>query len=204
MRRFSGFWLLDPLPVPPSGTMPVPPPGTMPNPEGQSHEEPAQSIDTRSPPQHWPHIPWLGSNESSFVNQRGPSAAAVATAKLGQGNRMATSVRLHQEVLPAVTPPAFLAHYVRGITANTTLEVLHDFQLEAARIRYRLPEGCNVKDELKHLEAGCATSDWETNATKREVFKWEHKCRVTNREGRKKRNEKLSVKERWRNAPATM
>jgi len=72
----------------------------------------------------------------------------------GPETRVATFARLVQEVSPAVLPPPWLAHYLRGISANTTAEVLRDLQIEAARLRYGLGEGSDMRREMRRIRAG--------------------------------------------------
>lgn len=65
-----------------------------------------------------------------------------------EDTRVASQVRLVQEVQPALNPPGILAQYLRHIAAHTMHGALQDLQLEAARIRYGLPETCDVKAEV--------------------------------------------------------
>lgn len=56
--------------------------------------------------------------------------------------RVASLVKLHQELQPAIQPPPPISWYVRGITAKTTENLLIDLQAEAKRLR----EGTVVED----------------------------------------------------------
>lgn len=73
-----------------------------------------------------------------------------------EDKRVASQVHLVQEVQPALNPPPILAQYLRHIAAHTMHGALQDLQLEAARIRYGLPESCDVKAEVLKRD-----SEWQ-------------------------------------------
>eukprot|EP00246_Nothoceros_aenigmaticus_P004235 TRINITY_DN15687_c0_g1_i1.p1 TRINITY_DN15687_c0_g1~~TRINITY_DN15687_c0_g1_i1.p1 ORF type:complete len:323 (+),score=53.47 TRINITY_DN15687_c0_g1_i1:226-1194(+) len=80
--------------------------------------------------------------EPVFVDLDDTSVSSASTP-----GRVASLVKLHQDLQPALVPPPPISWYVRGITAKATERLLLDLQVEAKRLR----EGSTL-DEMQLQE----------------------------------------------------
>ncbi|CAI7812996.1 unnamed protein product [Closterium sp. NIES-53] len=147
MRKFEGYWQVEPLLVPASSAN-APFPTSLASissssaPCSPNFASAPQSPISDSFPSGRPEddeTDWPGSANSS--PDRLPSSAdpgadgAGDAAAIGAGVRVASRLTLHQVVQPSLAPPAIFKRCIHTILQMATRTVLVVFQHEAARIR---------------------------------------------------------------------
>ncbi|CAM6041968.1 unnamed protein product [Sphagnum compactum] len=99
-------------------------------------------------------------------------------------NRVASIVSLQQVVQPAIVPPPPFKGYVRGITAKTTEDLMHELQAEGRRLREAMPEDLDMND---HQEDAYVRKAAFTTAFTDELRDSAQKLALNKRKSRKSR-----------------
>ncbi|CAI5487992.1 unnamed protein product [Closterium sp. Naga37s-1] len=147
MRKFEGYWQVEPLLVPASSaTAPFPTSlasiSSSSAPCSPNFTSAPQSPISDSFPSGRPdgdETDWPGSASSSpdrLPSSADPGAGGAGdAAAIGAGVRVASRLTLHQVVQPSLAPPAIFKRCIHTILQMATRTVLVVFQHEAARIR---------------------------------------------------------------------
>ncbi|CAI5930622.1 unnamed protein product [Closterium sp. NIES-64] len=136
MKKFQGFWKVEPLVVPSSPAI--------------SGAYESDDRGSQAPGRASQAVACLGSaldsDDANIVMSGVVTAAAAAGGRGGGGGtvppalspaarRVASRIVLHQIAQPSVAPPPVFRKCLKGILQTSTRDMLRDFQNEAARIR---------------------------------------------------------------------
>ncbi|CAI5478011.1 unnamed protein product [Closterium sp. Yama58-4] len=142
MRKFEGFWQVEPLVVPASATSA---PSTISATSSASADSDTASApssplsDTFHPASDWDSSSACSSPERDSAADPAADLAAKTTTKSAatpsDGARVASRLVLHQVVQPSVAPPDLFKRCIHIVLQMATKDVLKVFQREAAEIR---------------------------------------------------------------------
>ncbi|GJP52526.1 hypothetical protein CLOM_g11629 [Closterium sp. NIES-68] len=148
MRKFEGYWQVEPLFVPASAapssssspcssSSPAFAPSSPSRPSSPTSSAPSPPYGTfgsSSPQSPLSAVPFPGSPcDRDWASEL--AGAFAASGGGGGGVRVASRLVLHQFVLPPIAPPSIFKRCLRSLLRDSTRDLLVIFQTEAARIR---------------------------------------------------------------------
>ena len=146
MKSFEGYWQVEPIIMDdtPATLLPAlaPPPTRLPSPSTNPFSPRLAALPQLPPSPDGTSLNrvsrgarsvWARAREwGSGVKEKPKEATA--------GRRVASKVQMKQYLQLSFAPPPFLAHYVYGISRQSTWDVMMDFKREAFRIRNQLKD----------------------------------------------------------------